>query len=113
MKPAKVARTHRQRALDQVDRRILALLQQNARLSNKDLAQKINLSPTPCLRRVSLLEDAGVLRGYRATVDAHQLGFTVRAFITIKRTRESDREAIWERISAIPEVIACHVISGE
>ncbi|MBI1773903.1 MAG: Lrp/AsnC family transcriptional regulator [Proteobacteria bacterium] len=106
-------RQARRRSLDEVDRRILTLLQQNARMSNKELAQKVELSPTPCLRRVGLLEESGVLRRYRAVIDANHLGYTIRAFVTIKRTRESDRDGIWQQIARIPEVVACHVVSGE
>lgn len=101
------------RKLDRVDRRILMHLQRNARLSNKELAQLVHLSPTPCLRRVALLEQSGVVARYRAVLDHPRLGYTVRAFITIKRTRDCDRDELWRKITAIPEILAAHVVSGE
>ncbi|MGH8597535.1 MAG: Lrp/AsnC family transcriptional regulator, partial [Gammaproteobacteria bacterium] len=101
------------RTLDRIDRWILTHLQHNARLSNKELALLVRLSPTPCLRRVALLEESGVIVRYRAVLDQARLGYSVRAFVSIKRTRDSDRDALWKRITTIPEIVACHVISGE
>jgi Lrp/AsnC family leucine-responsive transcriptional regulator len=101
------------RPLDRTDRRILAQIQANGRLTNKQLAELVNLSPTPCLRRLNLLEQAGYIERYRAILSPAKLGYSIRAFLTIKRTRESHRETVWQRMLAIPEVIACHVISGE
>ncbi len=69
----------KRRNFDRIDRRILMHLQQNARLSNKELAQLVHLSPTPCLRRVALLEQSGVVSRYRAVLNHSQLGYTVRA----------------------------------
>ncbi len=101
------------RVLDRTDRRILTRIQANGRLTNKQLAELVNLSPTPCLRRVNLLEQAGYIERYRAVLRPAKLGYTIRAFLTIKRTRESHRETVWQRMLAIPEVIACHVVSGD
>jgi Lrp/AsnC family transcriptional regulator, leucine-responsive regulatory protein len=102
-----------ERRIDRTDRRILSLIQADAHLSNKEVAKKVNLSPTPCLRRIGLLEQAGYIRRYKAVLDPAKLGYGIRAFLTIKRSRESHRETVWERITVIPEVIACHVVSGE
>ena len=101
------------RNIDRIDRRILQLLQSDARIPNTDLAKKVNLSSSPCLRRVSLLADAGYVRMFKAVLDPIRLGFTVRAFLSIKRSRESDQREVSSKIASVPEVIACHVVSGE
>ena len=99
--------------LDEIDLKILGLLQDDGRIANKDLARVVNLSPTPCLRRVGLLTEAGYIKGYKAVLDPAMLGFTLRAFLSIKRSRDSIRELIETELLAIPEVQACHVVSGE
>ena len=99
--------------LDEIDLKILGLLQDDGRIANKDLARVVNLSPTPCLRRVGLLTEAGYIKGYKAVLDPAMLGFTLRAFLSIKRSRDSNRELIGKELLAIPEVQACHVVSGE
>ena len=99
--------------LDEIDLKLLAVLQADGRLANKDLASMVNLSPTPCLRRVGQLTQAGYIRGYKAVLDPAMLGFTLRAFLSLKRSRDSDREKLTQQILAIPEVQACHVVSGE
>lgn len=101
------------RGLDRTDHRILTLLQKNARLSNKEIARTINLSPTPCLRRIGLLEEAGYIKRYKAVLDPAKLGFSIHAFLSLKRSRESSREQISRQILEIPEVVTCHVVSGE
>lgn len=103
----------RERRIDRTDRKILKLLQSDGRLSNKELASKVNLSSTPCLRRVGMLEESGIVERYKAVLDAERLGFSIRAFIHITRRRELSREEVWDKLLAMPEVIACHVISGE
>jgi len=103
----------KERSIDRTDRKILRLLQADGRISNKDLASKVNLSSTPCLRRVGLLEQSAVVQRYKAILDPERLGFTIRAFIHITRKREVSRESVWGEILAIPEVIACHVVSGD
>jgi Lrp/AsnC family leucine-responsive transcriptional regulator len=110
---AKPAAVFPRRQLDQIDLKVLDLLQKDGRLANKDLARIVNLSPTPCLRRVGQLTQAGYIRGYRAILDPAKLGFTLRAFLSLKRSRDSDRDKLVEQILAIPEVQACHVVSGE
>ena len=101
------------KSLDKIDRRILKLLQDSGRLSNKDLSKQVNLSTTPCLRRVDILEQIGVIERYKAVLDAERLGYTVRAFVLVTRSRDVSRENVGDRILAIPEVIACHVVSAE
>ncbi|WP_321350371.1 Lrp/AsnC family transcriptional regulator [Halopseudomonas oceani] len=101
--------------LDNLDRRILAALQRNARLSNVQLAEEVGLSPSPCLRRVRLLEDAGVIRGYHAELDRSKSGLGLTVFVGVKVERHHDASANAFRAAVIdlPEVISCHVVSGE
>jgi len=101
--------------LDRHDRQILAILQQEGRISNQDLAERIGLSPSPCLRRVRALEEAGIVAGYRALLDAKKLGLSLMALIHISMDRHTpDRFAHFEaEIAAIPEVIECLLITGQ
>ena len=70
--------------LDAIDRRILAILQENGRLSNQEIAERINLSPSPCLRRIRRLEESGVIRGYVALLDAQRLGLDLLAYVSVR-----------------------------
>ncbi|MCK9530796.1 MAG: Lrp/AsnC family transcriptional regulator [Gammaproteobacteria bacterium] len=101
--------------LDRYDRRILELLQQDGRISNQDLADRIGLSPSPCLRRVRALEDAGIIAGYRALVDAKRLGLTLMALVHISMDRHTpERFAHFEaQVEAMPEVLECLLITGQ
>ena len=103
------------RSLDRFDRHILELLQQDGRLSNQDLADRIGLSPSPCLRRVRALEERGVITGYRALVDARKLGLSLMALVGIALDRHTpERFANFEaRIRALPEVLECLLITGQ
>ncbi|MAQ51087.1 MAG: AsnC family transcriptional regulator [Pseudomonas sp.] len=101
--------------LDNLDRRILVALQRNAKLSNVQLAEEVGLSPSPCLRRVRLLEEAGVIRGYHAQLDRSKAGLGLTVFVGVKVERHHDESANAFRAAVIdlPEVISCHVVSGE
>jgi Lrp/AsnC family leucine-responsive transcriptional regulator len=101
-------------ALDPIDRRILATLQADGRLSNVDLADRVGLSPSPCLRRVKRLEDAGMIAGYRAVLDRKAVGLGLTVFVELKVGKHSrDNAAILqEALLAIPEVVSCHMVSG-
>jgi Lrp/AsnC family transcriptional regulator, leucine-responsive regulatory protein len=101
--------------LDRFDRRILDLLQQDGRLSNLDLAEQIGLSPSPCLRRVRVLEQSGIIRGYRALLDAQRLGLTLMALVYISMDRHTpERFANFDaRIRLLPEVLECLLITGQ
>ena len=101
--------------LDKFDLAILTHLQADGRLTNAELAQRVGLSAAPCWRRVRALEAAGYILGYHAAIDRHKIGLGVLAFVRIDaeissgaRTREME-----EAIRAIPEVVACHYISGK
>ncbi|MBK1701173.1 Lrp/AsnC family transcriptional regulator [Thiococcus pfennigii] len=100
--------------LDRYDRRILEILQQEGRLSNQDLAERIGLSPSPCLRRVRALEEAGIIAGYRALLDAQKLGLTLTAILSISMDRHTpERFARFDAaVAAIPEVLECLLITG-
>lgn len=101
--------------LDRYDRQILQVLQQDGRISNQDLADRIGLSPSPCLRRVRALEEAGIIAGYRALVDARRLGLSLMALIHIAMDRHTpERFAHFEaRVEAMPEVLECLLVTGQ
>jgi Lrp/AsnC family transcriptional regulator, leucine-responsive regulatory protein len=102
-------------AMDRYDHQILAVLQQEGRISNQDLADRIGLSPSPCLRRVRTLEESGLITGYRAFLDAKKLGLTLMALIGISMDLHTpERFAQLEAsISGIPEVLECLLITGQ
>ena len=101
--------------LDRYDRQLLAVLQQEGRVSNQALAERIGLSPSPCLRRVRALEEAGLITGYHAVLDARKLGLTLLALIHISMDRHTpERFANFEaRVAALPEVLECLLITGQ
>jgi Lrp/AsnC family transcriptional regulator, leucine-responsive regulatory protein len=101
--------------LDRYDRAILQVLQQDGRISNQDLAERIGLSPSPCLRRVRALEEAGMIAGYRAVLDAKAMGLSLMALIQISMDQHTpERFKHFEtQISAIDEVIECLLITGQ
>jgi Lrp/AsnC family leucine-responsive transcriptional regulator len=101
--------------LDRYDRRILDELQRDGRISNQELADRIGLSPSPCLRRVRALEDSGIIAGYRAMLDAKQLGLTLMALIHISMDMHTpERFANFEQsIASLPEVMECLLITGQ
>jgi len=100
--------------LDLYDKRILETLQQEGRISNQELADRIGLSPSPCLRRVRALEDSGLIAGYRAMLDAKKLGLTLIAFLSISMDRHTpERFANFDaQVAAMPEVLECSLITG-
>ena len=101
--------------LDRYDRKILETLQADGRLSNQELADRIGLSPSPCLRRVRALEESGFLIGYRALVDARKLGLTLTALIHISMDRHTPErfDNFEAAIRDIPEVLECLLITGQ
>lgn len=100
--------------LDRYDRRILEELQRDGRLTNLELAERIGLSPSPCLRRVRALEEAGIIAGYRALLDARKLGLSLVALLSISMDRHTpERFARFDAIVAeLPEVLECLLITG-
>jgi Lrp/AsnC family transcriptional regulator, leucine-responsive regulatory protein len=101
--------------IDRYDRQILRLLQDNGRLSNQELADRIGLSPSPCLRRVRALEEAGIITGYRAMVDAKALGLKLMALIHISMDQHTPErfEGFEKAIKDIPEILECLLITGQ
>jgi Lrp/AsnC family leucine-responsive transcriptional regulator len=100
--------------MDSKDRQIIRALQANARMTNQDLAAAVNLSPSPCLRRLRNLEDSGVIRGYSVDVDARAYGLPMTVFIRIRLERHtgSHIQEFEARIRAIEEVLECHLMTG-
>lgn len=100
--------------LDKFDRSILDELQRDGRLTNAELASRVGLSPAPCWRRVRALEDAGIITGYRAVIDRQRIGLGVLAFVRLDALRNAAEltQAMEEAIRRLPEVVACHYISG-
>lgn len=100
--------------MDRKDRQILRELQRDARLTNLELAERVNLSPSPCLRRVRNLEAAGVISRYVAIADRALAGFPLTAFVqvTLARHEREVVEAFEERVSATPQILSCHLLTG-
>lgn len=101
--------------LDAIDRKILAVLQEEGRISAQDLAARVGLTPSPCLRRVRQLEEAGVIRGYAALVDQKRVGLPVSVFVSVKleRQREEELERFAAAIARWPEVLECYLMTGQ
>lgn len=101
--------------LDQIDRMILAELQADGRMTNVELARRVEISAPPCLRRVRSLEEAGYIRGYHADVDARALGFEVQVFamVGLASQAEADLSAFEARCRDWPLVRECHMLNGE
>ena len=101
--------------LDAIDRKILTLLQENARLANVDLAESVGLSPSPCLRRVRELEESGVIRRYVTLLDPVPIGLPVSVFVnvTLERQVEHALEHFEAAILERPEVMECYLMTGD
>lgn len=101
--------------LDKFDKQILQILQAAGRVSNQELAEQIGLSPSPCLRRVKALEEAGLIIGYHAQLEPKLLGYRLMALIHISMDQHTpERFSNFEReISVIPEVLECLLITGQ
>jgi len=100
--------------LSDADRRILRLLQSEGRISASELARRIGLSETSCLRRMKSLEEAGVILGYQAIVDQRQLGFSMSAIVMISTNQrtETDRKELLSAIEANPQIVSCAGATG-
>lgn len=101
--------------LDEIDRRILAELQDDGRMTNVELARRVGISAPPCLRRVRTLEEAGYIRGYHADVNPRELGFEVQVFamVGLHSQAEADLSAFEQRCRDWPLVRECHMLNGE
>lgn len=101
--------------LDGINLHILRILQSEGRLSNAELADRVGLSPTPCLRRVRRMEQEGIILGYRAELDRSRigLGLTVLVDMKVDGNRGENLARIQERLKTMPEVLSCHLVAGE
>lgn len=113
--------------LDKIDLKILGILQADGRLSNQEIAEKVNLSPSPCLRRIKRLEDAGVIRQYVALLDPDKIGLGLLAYVNVRLEKHSDNPSIANTrnnaaspradfaasVENWPEVVACYAMTGE
>jgi Lrp/AsnC family leucine-responsive transcriptional regulator len=101
--------------MDAIDKKILRALAQQGRLTNAELAEKVGLSPSPCWTRVKRLEQAGVIRGYAALLDQAALGLPDTVFIEVMMERhdEAQLRRFEEAVADIPEILECHLVTGE
>ena len=101
--------------LDEIDRKILAELQADGRMTNVELAKRVGISAPPCLRRVRALEEAGYIHGYHADIDPEMLGFGVLIFaqVGLVSQAEADLIAFEKLVEGWPEVRECHMLAGE
>lgn len=101
-------------ALDSLDRRILSVLQRKGRMTNSDLSEAVNLSPSACHRRVQRLESEGYIRDYVALLDARKLGMPTTVFVEITLSAQADEvlDAFEKAVSRIPDVLECHLMAG-
>jgi Lrp/AsnC family transcriptional regulator, leucine-responsive regulatory protein len=108
--------------LDKTDRKILSILQTDGRLSNQEVAERVNLSPSPCLRRVKNLEESGVIRQYVALLDPDKIGLGLLAYVNVRLEKHSDAAGASSRspradfaasVANWPEVVACYAMTGE
>jgi Lrp/AsnC family leucine-responsive transcriptional regulator len=100
--------------LDPTDRRILTVLQREGRISNSDLSERVNLSPSACHRRVSRLEDDGVIKDYVALLDLRKMGRQTTVFVEITLAGQSDEilDAFEREVARVPDVLECHLMAG-
>jgi len=101
--------------LNRLDRRILEILQADGRLTNLELAGRVNLSPSACLRRVRALEESGVIRRYAAIVDPARVGLGLRAYVNVKLEKRGrmPTDAFAKVVREWPEVVSCHSLTGD
>ncbi|MBE3639429.1 Lrp/AsnC family transcriptional regulator [Mangrovicoccus algicola] len=101
--------------LDPIDRKILAELQADGRMTNVELAKRVGISAPPCLRRMRTLEESGYIRGYHAQVDSRELGFEVQVFamVGLESQAEADLSAFEQKCRGWPLVRECHMLNGE
>ena len=100
--------------MDAKDRQIIRALQRNSRITNQDLAAEVNLSPSPCLRRVKLLEQSGALTGYTADIDAEAYSLLETVFVRVRLTGHTEKivQQVEKQISRLDQVLECFVMTG-
>ncbi len=100
--------------IDEIDKKVLRLLQVDARMSITELAERINLSATPCARRIKRLEDTGVITGYHTQTDAQKLGYPLAIFIAVSMDRHTAErfEQFERKVQSFDEVMSCSIVTG-
>ena len=103
------------REIDDIDRKIIAAVQDDGRITTHELAARVGLSPSPCARRLRLLEEAGIIKGYTAIIDQTKVGLPVSAFASIKleRQREESLDRFAQAVASWPEVVDCYLMTGQ
>ncbi|MEI5682214.1 Lrp/AsnC family transcriptional regulator [Mesorhizobium sp. CCNWLW179-1] len=101
--------------LDHIGRKIIAAIQSDGRITVQELADKVGLSPSPCARRVKMMEDEGIIKGYSAVIDQAKVGLPVSAFASIKleKQREDHLDRFAQAIARWPEVVDCYLMTGQ
>jgi DNA-binding Lrp family transcriptional regulator len=101
--------------IDELDRSILAILQEEGRVTNVELASRVGLTAPPCLRRMRALEESGVIKGYHAELDPGALGYSIMVFalVSLRSQAEDDLRAFEAHVANLPEVRECHMLNGE
>jgi Lrp/AsnC family leucine-responsive transcriptional regulator len=101
--------------LDAIDIKIIRALQADGKVTIGDLAEQVGLSPSPCARRVRILEQAGIIKGYSAVIDQTKVGLPISAFASIKleRQREEDLDRFAQAVAKWPEVVDCYLMTGQ
>jgi DNA-binding Lrp family transcriptional regulator len=101
--------------IDELDRSILAILQEEGRVTNVELASRVGLTAPPCLRRMRALEESGVIKGYHAELDPGALGYGIMVFalVSLRSQAEDDLRAFESHVATLPEVRECHMLNGE
>ncbi|HMI19504.1 MAG TPA: Lrp/AsnC family transcriptional regulator [Sphingomonas sp.] len=101
--------------IDELDRSILGILQEEGRITNVELASRVGLTAPPCLRRMRALEEAGVIKGYHAELDPGSLGYGIMVFalVSLRSQAEDDLRAFESHVATLPEVRECHMLNGE
>lgn len=103
------------RTLDAIDQKIIAALQSDGKATAQQLAQQVGLSPSPCARRIRMLEEAGIIKGYVAVIDQNKVGLPISAFASIKllRQQEEDLDRFALAVTRWPEVVDCYLMTGQ
>jgi Lrp/AsnC family leucine-responsive transcriptional regulator len=103
------------REIDDIDRKIIAVVQSDGRITTQDLAERVGLSASPCARRLRILEESGVITGYAAVVDQTKVGLPISAFASIKLElqREEDLDRFAQAVARWPEVLDCYLMTGQ
>ena len=101
--------------MDAIDRKIIREIQKDGALTNLELSEKVNLSPSPCLRRVKNLEKTGLIQGYTAIIDPDAYGLPINAFVSIRLSEQTDSriKAFEDAIQTLDEVLDCYLMSGQ